>query len=143
MEFGLRRFLLPLLLLLASVRTDAVCLNPDYSLKAEYGRADQVVAVRVVNARLVKDPEDPEGFAGITYTVEVFRRWRGPATSKLEVYSENSSGRFEMEVGRGYLLFLTKYRGNSFTANNCGNSGPFEAREREMTMLDALRLPRR
>ena|SRR5690349_24075174 len=129
--------LLLLAMLLGPTQADALCLGNDYSLNSEYGKADHVVAARVINARLVKDPEDPEGYAGVIYTVEIFRRWRGRNIGTLDVYSENTSARFDMDPGRSYLLFLSEFQG-TFFADNCGNSGAFGERGREMAALDAL-----
>jgi hypothetical protein len=113
---------LGLVALLATADSQAVCLLDDYSVEAEYQRSEAVVLASVASERVVPDPDDPEGFAGIIYTLRVQESFRGTRLKTMEVFSENSSGRFPMEKGKAYILFLYRQEGR-LSADNCGNSG--------------------
>jgi hypothetical protein len=58
---------------------------------------------------------------GTTYAVRVYERLRGQLPGTVQLFSENSSGRFPMEVGTKYLLFVYSDRGRTMV-DNCGNS---------------------
>jgi hypothetical protein len=66
---------------------------------------------------------------GIFYSVEVVEVLKGSPSHSLQLYSENSSGRFPMEIGAQYLVFaeygvFEGIRGRQLAINNCGNSTP-------------------
>src|SRR5438046_683826 len=82
------------------------CLLDDYSVKAEFVRSVAVVRVLVVSERNVPDPDAPEFIGGTFYTVRIQKSFRGALDGTVKVFSENSTGRFPMESGRSYLLFL-------------------------------------
>jgi hypothetical protein len=100
------------------------CLG-DYSLSGEYHRSDAVLTGLVTDAHLIEDKSDPVAFLGIVYSVRVDRSYRGGLRGVVRVYSENSSGRFPMELGRRYVLFLHK-SGPNLAAYDYSNSGPVE-----------------
>lgn len=112
-----------LVALLAIADSQAVCLLDDYSIEGEYQRSEAVVLASVASERVVPDPDDPKGFAGIIYTLHVQESFRGTPSKTMEVFSENSSGRFPMEKGKAYILFLYRQQGR-LSADYCGNSGP-------------------
>jgi hypothetical protein len=67
------------------------------------------------------------GIDGTFYSIEVTETLKGCPAKSLELYSENSSGRFPMEVGDSYLVFA--YQGvfegisrRQWAIDNCGNS---------------------
>lgn len=64
---------------------------------------------------------------GTFYLVEVVEVLKGSPRHMVELYSENSSGRFPMEVGQQYLIFadygvFEGIRGQKLAVDNCGNS---------------------
>jgi hypothetical protein len=64
---------------------------------------------------------------GTFYSVEVVEVLKGRVRRKLQLYSENSSGRFPMQIGAQYLIFAGSgtFEGISeqqFAVSNCGNS---------------------
>ena len=58
----------------------------------------------VLGERLV--PAKSENLDGTVYTVKIEELLRGSVPPRVEVFSENSSGRFPMTKGRKYLLFV-------------------------------------
>jgi len=56
------------------------------------------------------------------YEVRVARTYRGRAASRIAVHSENDSGRFPMQRGQSYLLFLSRWEDGHYHVDNCGNS---------------------
>jgi hypothetical protein len=97
-----------------------VCLHGHPSAEKEYQQSYGVLIGHVVAAGAVLESKDY--LDGTAYSVRVNEVLRGHLPDTLEVFSENSSGRFPMDVGSKYLLFL--YRALDRTVvDNCGNSG--------------------
>jgi len=64
-----------------------------------------------------------DGFLARTiYEVRVARAFRGVAPSRVAVYSENDSGRFPMQRGESYVLFLSRWEDGHYHVDSCGNS---------------------
>jgi hypothetical protein len=114
------------------------CLLDDYSVGAEYGRSVAVVTATVLSERTVPDKTEPEFIAGTFYTLRIQESFRGTLTNTAEVYSENSSGRFPMEKGKAYLLFLYRDEGQ-LSADPCGNSGLVSQKKDVLATVRALR----
>ena len=76
------------------------------SVEKEFRDSPIVLVGKVIKAGnyLSKDSVD-----GTFYSVEVTETLKGSPAKTLELYCENSSGRFPMEVGDSYLVFA--YRG--------------------------------
>jgi len=132
------------LVLLASMAltgpASAACLLNDYSIQAEYDRGVAVVMGRVVAERSVVD--SVHHYNGVIYTVSVEEVYRGERRQLLEVFSENSSGRFPMQPQERYLLFIHQNTGR-LAVDNCGNSGPVSQRTAVIRAVEALVSPRR
>ena len=122
---------------LATSNTLGVCLLDDYTVEREFERSSDVLLAKVVSERRVSDPEDPEGFAATVYTVKAKQWFRGNVRRTLEVFSENSSGRFPMERGQTYLLFLSP-DGAQLSADNCGNSGLVSEKQQALSVVRGL-----
>lgn len=96
----------------------------------EFAAADYVFVAQVTAGRMDRTPADPEGFDGVEYTVESLRTFKGEPPKDLLLYSENSSGRFPMEVTGWYLVFVGAPHGVGFaepprverSVSNCGHS---------------------
>lgn len=106
----------------------SACVFGDYSVHAEYSRSDAVLEVVVVSERVVPDTEESDVLGGHYYTVRTEARYKGELPDVIDLFSENSSGRFPMVVGERYLVFVHSNVGN-LTADNCGNSGRLSARQ--------------
>lgn len=116
----------------------AGCLSDDYSVKAEYSRSLAVVRAKVLSQRTVPDGPNPDFMGGTVYTVRIQESFCGTLSGTVEVFSENSSGRFPMGNGKSYLLFL--YREDArLSADNCGNSGLASQKKSVLAALRALR----
>jgi hypothetical protein len=96
----------------------------------EYAAADYVFVAQVTSGRMVRTPDDPEGFDAVEYTVQSLKTFKGEPPEELLLYSENSSGRFPMDVTGWYLVFVGPAYGFGFTEpyrieraiSNCGHS---------------------
>ena len=111
---------LALVLAAPSPRPAGVCLHGHPSVLFEYDHSDAVLIGRVSGHRAV--PESDGYYEGDGYTVRVRELFRCNVPESFEVFSENSSGRFPMQVKRAYLLLLYRERGR-LMVDNCGNSG--------------------
>ena len=114
------------------------CLQDDYTVKAEFPRSVAVVKVLVVSERNVPDPDAPEFIGGTIYRVKIQESFRGALQGIVEVFSENSSGRFPMERRREYLLFLYRDAGR-LSADPCGNSGLVSEKKDVLATVRELR----
>lgn len=86
----------------------------------EFRRSGFVGVVKVTSVRaLNEDRNDPEGISAHVYRVELMRTFKGQTAREFELYSESSSGRFDMTVGSAYLVFVQNAGGN-LAVNNCG-----------------------
>jgi hypothetical protein len=97
----------------------SACLNGYPTVSAEY-RLRRVFIGTVVSEQYEPATKywDQEG---VTYTVRVDEPLRGQLPKTIRLFSENSSGRFPMELGTKYLLFVYRDR-DRVSVDNCGNS---------------------
>ncbi|MDR3425721.1 MAG: hypothetical protein P4M13_11740 [Alphaproteobacteria bacterium] len=106
----------------------AVCINSDGtsgrhpSVEKEYNDSDYVISGVVESQKVIPDPDDSTGYAGIEYKIRVVRTYKGTGENELKIYSENSSGRFPMNLRTTYLLFIEQHE-NKLGVDSCGNSG--------------------
>jgi hypothetical protein len=96
------------------------CLEGHLTIQHEYRHSLAVFVGRVRGSR--QDTATANWSEGTTYTVSVVRTFRGALSPTVELFSENSSGRFPMDSGATYLLFVYKNMGR-LAVDNCGNSG--------------------
>ena len=100
----------------------AVCLNGHPSVEQEYRQSSLVFVGRVTAASAV--PETKSFYEGTRYTIRVEEILRGRPRRTITVFSENTSGRFPMDIGVDYLVFLSVKAGEPAMVDSCGNSGP-------------------
>lgn len=133
-----------------------------YSVTEEFSRARYVVTVRVISEtwlgedgakKALKPPfqngaSRPWGFdpyLGAYYRVKIISVFKGRPSTTLRVFSENSTGRFILNVGADYLLFVTNETfdviGSQFTVDTCGNSASLD--KAQVTLSQVRRLARR
>jgi hypothetical protein len=117
-----------------------VCLLNDYSVEAEYARSVAVVVAEVVSQRNAADAEDDKSYGGVSYKLKIKESFRGSRLGTVDVFSENSSGRFPMETGKAYILFLYEEQGR-LSADNCGNSGLVSQKQDVMATLHNITKP--
>lgn len=118
----------------------AFCFAPQLRVSDEYYVSPLVLTGTVTISRNVVDPDDPDGWTGTFYTVQVDRVYRGTSPKSLVIYSENSTSRFPMELHRPYILFLTKDTEANWMVDNCGNSGEVSLSSTVMEQLKQLPL---
>jgi len=98
---------------------DAVCLEPHPKVSAEFFKSDAVFVGTVLTESTV--PEKDEAYGGWVYRLRIKKTFRGLVGDTVEVFTENSSGRYPLVVGETYLLFADTSDGR-LTITNCGNS---------------------
>ena len=124
-----------LLTLVAWDVASAACLLGDYSVRGEFERSVAVLVGTVVGERAT--PAQENFYEGVTYSVKTEETLRGQAPAIVELFSENSSGRFPMEKGRKYVLFI--YKGlNRLAVDNCGNSGLYTEKQDVLKVVRQL-----
>jgi len=111
----------------------SVCLEGHPSVRAEFSKSALVL---IGTALSEQSTVDADGFCALTtYRVKVDEVLRGKPADTLAVVSQNDSGRFPMDVGVQYLLFV--FHGEKgLTVDNCGNSNAVRQAR------DAVRLAR-
>jgi hypothetical protein len=112
------------------------------SVELEYNESDVVFTGKVVDSTPVSDKD---GFLlGTYYSVVVSERLKGSAPNKEILYDENSSGRFDMFVGKKYLIFayhgvFDGAKGMPLAIDAVGNSGELEASSANLEKSRRLR----
>ena len=118
------RRLITLLLVLATTGAHAYCGKGHPSIEQEYADSSVVFRGLVNSSRQVPSAKGFE--EGVVYTLAVQELVRGKLGRTVDVFSENSSGRFPMKHGAEYLIFAYRDRGR-LSVDNCGNSSELPA----------------
>jgi len=119
----------------------AVCLDErgisqyHIPLEKEFHTAHAVAIGIAVSKKDISYGEDIEATA---YQFAVEETLRGKRHRKIELYSENTSGRFPMDIGRRYLIFVSKEHGH-FYVSNCGSSGELPEQSQIVEAVRRLR----
>jgi len=114
----------------------AVCLNGHPSLQQESQGSTTVFVGRVVSEDFT--PESKNYLDGTTYSVQVEEVLRGSPAKTVKVFSENTSGRFPMQVGAAYLIFVYEEL-DRLKIDNCGNSGELTEKAEALAALRKMR----
>ncbi len=132
------RIALTLALLAQSRMATAACLQGHPSVEQEYAHSYGVVVGHVVAEQGV--PESDGYYDGVEYRVKIDEVFHGDVPQTIRLFSENSSGRFPMRIGKKYLLFIYRERDRTMV-DNCGNSRLLEGAEalREVQRLSQRR----
>jgi hypothetical protein len=129
-----------LVLLLVPTSVFGYCpAHPDIS--TEFQESEFVFLGEVASEEPVE--ENGDFYDGINYTLTITEQFKGAHKNSFIVFSENSSGRFPMEKGVGYLIFTSRQSvlladGPAFAVSNCGNSGPAGEQETAITQVREL-----
>jgi hypothetical protein len=108
-------------LILYSSHAFAACRNGYPTISEEYSSSVMVLVGKVVANRATPFSGDGYFLDGDTYTVIPLRVLKGNPGSRVDLFSENSTGRFLMYMKREYLLFVYEDHGR-LMVDNCGNS---------------------
>src|SRR5688572_7051089 len=110
-----------IVVLAAGTQARAVCIEPKPTLEAEFDSSPTVVLGHVVSEKRIAESSRFES-GGISYVVAVDEVLKGPPRNRITLTNQNDSGRFPMDRGKSYLLFVTRNR-DGLGISNCGNSG--------------------
>ena len=116
------------------------CPQPDPTVACEFLNSDAVFVGTVVSARAVP-PRGAAELDGWLYNLTVQDLFRGPRTRTIEVFTENSSGRFPLDVAKEYLLFADEQDGR-LTITCCGNSAELPKAQEAIRELRRLEIPK-
>jgi hypothetical protein len=116
--------------------TNAACLfgNPP-AIEKEFTKSQSVFIGKVMSES--PTPESGKYFEGQNYDVKVREVFKGKPPKSLQMFSENSSGRFPMVVGKNYVLFV--YYDDRCQVDGCGNSGLVSERQRIIKKLRRMK----
>lgn len=128
-----------------------------YSVPNELKRSRYVVVGRVIGETWLGDDGKPkplqppfqggssrplgfDPYAGALYEIKVIRMIKGRPVPRLALFSENSTARFWLEVGKEYLFFVSEETfddpiGRRLTIDTCGNSAPLAAAKDVLKLL--------
>ena len=112
----------------------AVCARPHPKVCAEFFKSDSVFVGTVVAQTAVINKE---GYDGWVYRLRVRKVYRGPTQDFIEVYTENTSGRFPLDTGETYLLFAYTFE-KRFTITCGGNSAKLSEAGDALRQLEDL-----
>lgn len=105
----------------------------------ELNESDIVIVASVTKEELVPDNE-PTFFVGTLYYLKVEKTFKGPKIARLRLFSENTTSRFPMDVGRSYLVFARRETelfkdSDTYWINSCGNSKPATDASHDLELL--------
>jgi len=84
----------------------------------EFGAVDFVLIGKVVGQRRVGVHNDGL-FDATNYRVALVTQYKGKPPKTLTIYISNTSARFDMDIGKAYLLFVYHHWGR-YEIDNCG-----------------------
>jgi hypothetical protein len=118
-----------------------VCSQPDPTLRCEFLNSSAVFVGTVYATReepqRVKEDISAEGWI---YTLTVEKIFRGTSSKTIEVYTENSSARLPLDLGKQYLLFASKRHGR-LEIVGCGNSALLSGASKSIQELEKIKIP--
>jgi hypothetical protein len=136
---SLRVFLLTILSALVAWPSGSVlaaCLAGNLSLEQEFQNAAMVFVGRVASEEFTARSKNQ--LDGTTYTIHVEEVLRGGSVKAVDLFSENSSGRFPMRVGGIYLILAYKEL-DRLQVDNCGNSGEVSDKTEALALLRKIK----
>jgi hypothetical protein len=126
-------------LLLTPLPNFGFCPQPEPTVACEFLSSNAVFVGTVISARSVI-PRGATELDGWLYKLTVQELFRGPRTRTIVVFTEDSSGRFTLEVGKKYLLFADEFEGR-LTIASCGNSAELSEAQDAIRELHRLKIP--
>jgi len=114
------------------------CMMPVPTVACEFLNSDAVFVGTVVLVRTA--PARGDEYDGWIYDLTVQQLFRGPHTKTIQVFTENSSGRFPLKLGARYLIFAYEYDAR-LEISNCGNSSLISAAGPALRALRKVQIP--
>jgi|SRR5215469_4517016 len=114
------------------------CVEGHLPIQKEYSRSVFVLTVDVVSSQAMPDSRDKYFLSGTNYTLRPVEILKGHPPATISVFSENSVGRFDMERGQTYFVFIYSDHGR-LQIDNCGNSGRLDTSEKTVATVRELR----
>jgi hypothetical protein len=105
----------------------------------EFLNSDAVFVGTVISFQTASPPGASPGWQ---YDLTVQRLFRGPHTRTIQVFTENSSGRFPLDVGKRYLIFAYYTDEWVLEIDNCGNSSLLSTAGPALRELRKLQIPK-
>lgn len=126
-------------LLLFPAIAGAACVNDYPTVQKEYSLSKLVLTGTVVQDHRTAGDIGYFDLDGDTYTpTHVYKgQWLFP-TGTVDLFSENSPGRFPMQVGREYLIFAYEDPYGRLIVDNCGNSNLISHSKRALAKVAQL-----
>ena len=123
--------------------TAAVAYCPEYPTIEQEFKTSEFVFIGEVRSTQKVHPGSDDFFDGINYVVKVSERLRGTPGNTVTLFSENSSGRFPMQIGAKYLVFTSLQAGTFakapvYTVSYCGHSGTLHSRPKTLSAIRHL-----
>ncbi len=115
------------------------CPPPKPTVACDFLNSDAVFVGTVITTRAVRTIG--EEIDGWLYDLSVQEVFRGPRTRTIEVFTENTNGRFPLEVGKQYLLFAGELDGR-LAIDCCGNSAELPEALGAIRDLHILKIPK-
>jgi hypothetical protein len=100
----------------------ACVFEADRTISGEFDHSEYVVLATPIATAHMPTSADRYFLDGDDTTIRIMKVFKGPPAQSLNVFSENSSGRFPLELNEPYVLFLYQDHGR-FQVDNCGHSG--------------------
>lgn len=127
-----------LIVLFVASSAFGACFDGHPTVAQEYGKSLYVLSAKVLDAKTMAPSQHHYFLEGDVYEIQPLEILKGSPIKKLLVFSENSSGRFPMDKGSSYLLFLYQVHGR-WSVDNCGNSVPMKDSQEVLAKLRTLR----
>lgn len=126
------------MLALAAGRAGALCLQPQpVRVCTEFFHSEDVLVAKILSKRQIPNTPDPNNVEGWFYKVQVTKTYRGDGKlANGEIYTGNDETKFDMSVGKSYLLFLNKNQQGRWAPDACGNSVDMDKAADALAALD-------
>ena len=115
------------------------CMLPIPTVACEFLNSDAVFVGTVVSVKVA--PARGDEYQGWLYELTVQQLFRGPHTKTIRVFTEISSGRLPLHLGKRYLIFAYEYDGR-LEIDNCGNSSLISTAGPALRELRDLQIPK-
>jgi hypothetical protein len=103
-----------ILILFLSNSISAIDLMPEPKLCNKLFSADLVIYTKVLKVEDIKHEDDPEEAPDQKYSLDIIKVYRGECGKKLVVISEMGKHNVQLEIGKEYILFPSKFSDGTY-----------------------------